>query len=103
LAVVFKLRFTEGSVLEDTQAYRLFRAEPVARWPPADGQSTPTIRGCMTGCNWFAGRQRTGGRRRWTVGAVQRADVASHVSHDRTMGDGISDDAFGTAHERPNV
>jgi len=45
LAVVFKLRFTEGSVLEGTQAYRLFRAKPVTRWPPADGRPAPMGRG----------------------------------------------------------
>jgi len=103
LAVVFKLRFTEDSALEDTQAYRFFRAKPVARWPPADGQPTTAIRWCVTGCDWFAGRQRTDGPRRWAVGDVQRADVASHLSHDLTMSDGISDSAFHTTHERPNV
>ena len=25
--------------------------DPVARWPPADGQPTLVIRGCVTGCN----------------------------------------------------
>jgi len=60
-----------------------FRAEPIVRWPPKDGQPAPMPQETMACLLRFAGRQRTDGPRRRNEHVVQRTEATSHPREQR--------------------
>ena len=103
MAVVFKRCLTK--TLRSTRCKRalLFQGEPVARWPPQDGQPALMLQECFGRC---CGSTAASGRTARADGEGLKCNARTRPGcpgSNRTMSHGISDSALHTMHERPNV